>query len=62
MGTLESIIAGMGLVLLGTSFLRMARSDTTDRLYLLTLEYGFALSLVVAGMGLIAIAALSRAF
>lgn len=57
MGVVERIVAGVGLVLLGTTFLRLARSDTTNRFYLVVLEYGFALSLVVGGMGLVALSA-----
>jgi hypothetical protein len=57
MSVVERIVAGIGLVLLGTTFLRLARTDTTDRLYLVVLEYGFALALVVAGVGLIALSA-----
>lgn len=57
MGVVERIIAGVGLVLLGTTFLRLGRTDSTDRFYLVVLEYGFALSLVVAGVGLIALSA-----
>lgn len=61
MGVLERIVAGLGLVLLGTTFLRLALTDSTDRLYLVVLEYGFALSLVVAGVGLIALSAVLSA-
>lgn len=61
MGVLERVVAGVGLVLLGTTFLRLARTDTTDRLYLVVLEYGFALSLVVGGVGLVALSAASSA-
>lgn len=61
MPVLEKVVAGTGLVLLGTSFLRLARTDATERVHLLALEYGVSLSLVVAGVGLIAIATVSTA-
>lgn len=58
MSALARIVAGIGLVIVGTAFLRLARSDATERLYLVALEYGFAASLVVAGIGLIVITGL----
>lgn len=61
MSALEKFVAGAGLLLLGTAFLRLARTDTTARVHLLALEYGISLSLVMAGIGLFAIATISAA-
>ena len=61
MSAITKVVAGAGLMLLGTAFLRLARSDTTRRVHLLALEYGISLSLVVAGVGLLVIASISTA-
>lgn len=55
----ETVVAGMGLVLVGMAFLRLGRTNTTDRTYLLALEYGFSLSLVATGLGLVTITAIT---
>lgn len=56
MSAIQQVVAGAGLLLLGSAFLRLASSDDTEQVHLLALEYGVSLSLVVAGLGLIAIA------
>ncbi|MFC7045645.1 hypothetical protein ACFQH6_09720 [Halobacteriaceae archaeon GCM10025711] len=58
MNTLAGMASGLGAIILGASFLRLARSDSSERLYLVALEYGFALALFVAGLGFIFVSAL----
>lgn len=54
--SLQQLMAGLGLIVLSAAFIRLAVSDRTETMYLLALEYAFSLALLVAGLGLMALA------
>jgi len=53
------LVAGLGLIVLSAAFIRLAVSNRTETIYLVALEYAFSLALLLAGLGLIALALLS---
>jgi uncharacterized membrane protein len=58
---LPELVSGLGLIIISASFVRLAVSDETEEMYLLALEYAFALALLLAGVGLIGLSILGLA-
>jgi hypothetical protein len=57
---MAGVIAGFGAIILSFGFLQLARTDNTERLYLVALEYGFGVALFVAGVGIMIVAVLNE--
>lgn len=55
MSTGAYIVSSVGLMILGAAFLQLAKTNTTEELYLQALEYGFALAFLVVAAGLMVI-------
>lgn len=52
---LPLLVSGAALVVISTAFFRLAVTNETDESYLQVLEFGFAVTLLLAGLGLVVI-------
>ncbi|QSG03527.1 hypothetical protein [Natranaeroarchaeum sulfidigenes] len=59
MSVVAYVIASFGLLILGSAFMTLAKTNHTEELYLRALEYGFALAFLVSAIGLVLVAALT---
>lgn len=59
MSAVAYVVASLGLLVLGSAFMTLAKTNTTEELYLRALEYGFAFAFLISAVGFVLVAALT---